>query len=85
MAGLYDFGPAGCAVKDNLIQFWRQHFVLQESMLEVSCVSLTPEIVLKYVLKHFFVCNVFFFVSASQWQWEGTSVPCLVARWEGVF
>jgi glycyl-tRNA synthetase len=33
VAGLYDYGPPGCAVKANVQQFWRQHFVLEESML----------------------------------------------------
>ena len=39
VAGFYDFGPPGCAVKQNITQFWRQHFVLEENMLEAS---LTP-------------------------------------------
>jgi|688.fasta_scaffold208165_2 hypothetical protein len=32
-AGLYDFGPVGCAIKTNLEQIWREHFVLEEEML----------------------------------------------------
>jgi len=47
VAGLYDYGPPGCAVKSNLINFWRQHFVLSEDMLEVDCSALTPEVVLE--------------------------------------
>src|SRR3989338_6481054 len=47
VAGLYDFGPPGCAVMSNLQQYWRKHFVLTESMLEGSCPALTPEPVLK--------------------------------------
>jgi hypothetical protein len=50
VAGLYDYGPVGCAVKANFISTWRQHFVLEESMLEVDCTSLTPHAVLKYTL-----------------------------------
>ncbi|KYQ96874.1 glycyl-tRNA synthetase [Tieghemostelium lacteum] len=46
VAGLYDYGPNGCAIKANLINFWRQHFVLNEDMLEVDCTSVTPEQVL---------------------------------------
>ena len=46
--GLYDFGPMGCAMKANLLQAWRKHFVLEEQMLEVSCSMLTPETVLRY-------------------------------------
>jgi glycyl-tRNA synthetase len=30
--GLYDFGPSGCAVKTNLEQYWREHFILEEDM-----------------------------------------------------
>lgn len=29
------------------LQAWRQHFVLEENMLEVECPAVTPEIVLK--------------------------------------
>eukprot|EP01018_Ginkgo_biloba_P026707 Gb_33491 [translate_table: standard] len=47
VAGLYDYGPPGCAVKANVIAFWRQHFVLEENMLEVDCPCVTPEVVLK--------------------------------------
>ena len=34
-AGFYDYGPPGCAIKQNVTQLWRQHFVLEEGMLEV--------------------------------------------------
>ena len=47
VAGLYDYGPPGCAVKSNLQAFWRQHFVLNEGMLELECPSVTPEVVLQ--------------------------------------
>ncbi|XP_061992905.1 glycine--tRNA ligase, mitochondrial 1 [Rosa rugosa] len=47
VAGLYDYGPPGCAVKSNVLGFWRQHFVLEENMLEVDCPCVTPEVVLK--------------------------------------
>lgn len=47
VAGFYDYGPPGCAIKNNLTQAWRQHFVLEENMLEVECPAVTPEIVLK--------------------------------------
>lgn len=45
--GLYDFGPMGCAVKANLLQGWRNFFILEEQMLELDCAMLTPEVVLK--------------------------------------
>lgn len=47
VAGLYDFGPAGCALRQNVFAFWRKHFVLEEDMLEVDCAIVTPEVVLK--------------------------------------
>ncbi|XP_038978600.1 glycine--tRNA ligase, mitochondrial 1-like [Phoenix dactylifera] len=47
VAGLYDYGPPGCAVKSNVLAFWRQHFVSAERMSEVWCPCLTPEVVLK--------------------------------------
>ena len=47
VAGLYDFGPMGCAMKSNLLSLWRQHFVLEEGMLEIDSCVLTPEPVLK--------------------------------------
>ncbi|KAG8341885.1 Anticodon binding domain [Trypanosoma vivax] len=40
-AGLYDLGPPLCAMKANLLAFWRQHFVLTEGMCEVDTTCLT--------------------------------------------
>ncbi|CAM4763273.1 unnamed protein product [Rotaria magnacalcarata] len=45
--GLYDYGPVGCAIKSNILNQWRRHFILEEQMLEIDCSILTPEIVLK--------------------------------------
>ena len=45
--GLFDYGPVGCALKNNMFQRWRDHFILEDDMLEVSCANLTPYIVLK--------------------------------------
>ncbi|KNC96480.1 glycine-tRNA ligase [Spizellomyces punctatus DAOM BR117] len=47
IAGLYDYGPPGCALQNNILSLWRQHFVLEEDMLEVECTNLTPEAVLQ--------------------------------------
>lgn len=47
VGGLYDYGPPGCALKQNIEQYWREHFILEENMLEVNCTNLTPHIVLK--------------------------------------
>ena len=46
VTGQFDFGPMGCAMKSNLLQAWRNHFVLEEQMLEVDCTVLTPEAIL---------------------------------------
>jgi len=46
VTGQYDFGPMGCAMKQNLLSTWRSHFVLEEQMLEVDCTVLTPEPIL---------------------------------------
>lgn len=40
VAGFFDYGPLGCAVKNNIEQLWRNHFVLEEDMLEIGCTSL---------------------------------------------
>lgn len=47
VAGLYDYGPPGCALQANILSLWRQHFVLEESMLELDTTILTPHDVLK--------------------------------------
>ncbi len=45
--GLFDYGPPGCALLANIINEWRQHFVIEENMLELDCTAITPEAVLK--------------------------------------
>lgn len=47
VAGLFDYGPPGCALQANIIDLWRKHFILEEDMLEVDCTALTPHEVLK--------------------------------------
>ncbi|KAL3481850.1 hypothetical protein BJX99DRAFT_243501 [Aspergillus californicus] len=47
VSGLYDYGPPGCAVLNNIVETWRKHFVLEEDMLEIDCTMLTPHEVLK--------------------------------------
>ena len=46
VAGLYDLGPTGCAIERNLLQKWREFFILEDDMLEVRCSALTPRPVL---------------------------------------
>lgn len=50
VAGLYDYGPSGCAIEANVLNLWRSHFVLEEQMLEIKSTQLTPHAVLKYVM-----------------------------------
>jgi glycyl-tRNA synthetase len=45
--GLFDYGPPGCALQNNVVDIWRKHFVLEEDMLEVDCTQITPAEVFK--------------------------------------
>jgi glycyl-tRNA synthetase len=45
--GLYDYGPPGCALQANIVNEWRNHFVIEENMMELDCTVITPEAVLK--------------------------------------
>ncbi|KAF3806252.1 putative glycine--tRNA ligase [Colletotrichum gloeosporioides] len=47
VAGLFDYGPPGCALQANIVDLWRKHFILEEDMLELDCTVLTPHEVLK--------------------------------------
>ena len=47
LKGLFDYGPPGCALQNNLVDIWRKHFVLEEDMLEVDCTQITPAAVFK--------------------------------------
>ncbi|KAF2205181.1 glycyl-tRNA synthetase-like protein [Delitschia confertaspora ATCC 74209] len=47
VSGLYDYGPPGTALTNNIVDIWRKHFVLKENMLEVDGTMLTPYEVLK--------------------------------------
>jgi glycyl-tRNA synthetase len=47
VAGLFTYGPPGCAVKNNLIRQWRQHFVIEENLLEVEDTCIMQHQVLK--------------------------------------
>ena len=35
-------------IKNNLIQKWKKHFIVEEDLLEISTTTLTPAIVLKH-------------------------------------
>lgn len=47
VAGLFDYGPSGCALQSNIVDLWRRHFIFEEEMLEVDTTVLTPYEVLK--------------------------------------
>jgi|EP00161_Ancyromonas_sigmoides_P003266 glycyl-tRNA synthetase len=47
VAGFYDLGPPGCSVRANLINAWRNHFVLHDGILEIDCPTMMPEEVLR--------------------------------------
>lgn len=47
VSGLYDYGPAGCALQANIVDTWKRHFIIEEDMQEVDCTALTPYEVLK--------------------------------------
>ncbi|UZJ52334.1 hypothetical protein CBS101457_001654 [Exobasidium rhododendri] len=47
VSGLYDYGPTGAALQANIISVWRQHFILEEEMLELETTIMTPAEVLK--------------------------------------
>ena len=47
VSGLYDYGPPGSELQDNIISVWRDHFIQKEEMLRVDSTMLTPAEVLK--------------------------------------
>ena len=47
LAGLYDYGPLGTALKKNIEEHWRQLYVLGEGFHEISCPIVAPEAVFK--------------------------------------
>lgn len=47
VSGLFDLGPPGCQLQNNLIRLWREHFIMEENMLQVDGPMLTPYDMLK--------------------------------------
>lgn len=47
VSGLYDYGPTGAALQSNIIAAWRNHFILEEEMLELETTIMTLAEVLK--------------------------------------
>jgi glycyl-tRNA synthetase len=46
-SGLYDLGPPACSVKNNILSYWRDFFVIEDDILEIETTILTPHNVLK--------------------------------------
>jgi len=46
-AGFYTYGPPGAAAKNNLIQLWRKHFVIEDNMMEIEDTCIMPKPVLE--------------------------------------
>ena len=46
-AGFFAYGPPGCAMKNNLFSIWRQHFVVEENLMEIEDTIIMQERVLK--------------------------------------
>jgi glycyl-tRNA synthetase len=47
LAGMYDFGPLGVALKNNIEDHWRSLYVLREGFMELACPLVSPEPVFK--------------------------------------
>ncbi|KAH0571181.1 Glycyl-tRNA synthetase [Spironucleus salmonicida] len=47
VAGLFDLGPVGCQLRHNIIDLWRNMFVVEDDLFEIQCTNLVPEVVLK--------------------------------------
>lgn len=45
-AGLFDYGPVLTAMKNNFLQLWRTHFIVEEQMCEIESPAVTPQPVL---------------------------------------
>ncbi len=41
-AGLFDLGPIGSAIRSNLLNAFREHFIIYDDLLELTCTNLTP-------------------------------------------
>lgn len=47
VSGFFTYGPPGCALKTNIIQQWRNHFVIEEQLMEIEDTNIMPHAVLK--------------------------------------
>ena len=42
VAGLYDYGPPGSSLQANIIAEWQNHFIVEEHMLKLDTMIMTP-------------------------------------------
>lgn len=49
-AGFFAYGPPGCAVKNHMFSLWRQHFVVEDNLMEIEDTCIMQEKVLKVFL-----------------------------------
>ncbi|MDD1769511.1 MAG: glycine--tRNA ligase [Methanomassiliicoccales archaeon] len=47
IAGLYDYGPLGTAMKNNIMNAWRRAYILGEGFVEIDSDTIGPEAVFK--------------------------------------
>lgn len=47
VAGFYDYAPLGTAMKNNIENLFREFYLIKEGFAEISCPTITPEIVFK--------------------------------------
>lgn len=47
VAGFYDYGPPGSALQANILNAWRNHFIIEDDMLEIDSTIMTLADVLK--------------------------------------
>jgi len=47
VSGFFTYGPPGCALKNNIIHQWRNHFVIEEQLMEIEDTNIMPHAVLK--------------------------------------
>jgi glycyl-tRNA synthetase len=47
VAGMYDYGPLGTAMRNNIVEIWRRLYTLGEGFVEIDSETIGPEIVFK--------------------------------------
>jgi len=47
VAGMYDYGPLGTAMKNNIMEIWRRLYTLGEGFVEIDSDTIGPEAVFK--------------------------------------